>query len=1080
MRRSVYFSLFLSAIGLASLFSQSLLFSQNSDKPHQISLPTSKQLNVPSPGRVGSLNSFPASAALSPEGRYAAFLNDGYGTQANRGFQSIAVLDLQTNQIAEFPDDRLPEDAHQSYFIGLGFSSDGNHLYASMGSITDPTGEKPGDTGNGIAVYRFQQGKITPERFIKLAPQSVPSGKKIPFGLRKTPAGTAIPYPAGLAVIPGKNGDRLLVANNFSDNVVLLDATDGRVLEHFDLSTRDLIPSSFPYTVVATRDGRRAWCSLWNASQVAELDVVAGKVVRWIKLSEPKDPLAPGSHPTALLLSPDEKILYVALSNADAVAVVATDTGLPVHLFSTRVKDQKLAGTYPNALAQSSDGRRLFVADASLNAVGVFDTSSLTTHASVHSPDPAALGFIPTDWYPSALALRGDDLIIASAKGEGAGPNNFPGHTAYERRHRENAYIPSLLAGSVARLNISEVDKKLEEMTAQVIADNLLRDDPGKILFAHGTNPIRHVIYVIKENRTYDQVLGDLKVGNGDPKLTMYGADVTPNEHKLALQFGVLDNFYDSGEVSGDGHDWSTAAITSDYNERTWQIAYRSKERSYDFQGTVAEELPLETGQPDVDAPSTGYLWDNAASHNLTYRDYGEFTASVWCKSPRAKEVSRSPQQGPVSPLEGPCQRTAVNKGENLPLNVGDPHGSASPWPWPVPVQKASKATKAVLRGHYDELFPEFETDYPDQLRADEFLNEFEGFVRARKTGKGTELPVFVLLYLPDDHTGGTRPGNPRPAASVADNDLAVGRVVEAVSHSPYWDDTAIFILEDDAQDGADHVDAHRSIAFVISKYSPGSAEKPFVDSGFYTTVNMIHTIESVLGLPPMNQNDGHAPLMAPLFSGAGNQSPFTADWSNRDNGLIYQINPAKGQGAKESARMDFSRPDAANNVVLNRILWRDRMGNAPMPGAQAHGIRARKSSRRRLNRPLLARCLSHIHIGKRKCQGHVRMLFPRYFHIRVHKIIEWLAFLLRAQLQITANRKLHAIRVVRAKKVVPLFLVLPRLGNIHWNPSMLWLKEFRPAVISGDFCGVLVLRQRKSNFKPRRNILRPRHGDEQ
>jgi WD40 repeat protein len=946
LKRPISFSiLLLSSVGLASLFAQNPLFAQNSANPHQVPLPTSKQLTVPSPGRIGSLNSFPANIALTPDGRYAAFLNDGYGTQANRGYQSIAVLDFETNQILEFPDERLPEDAHQSYFLGLAFSSDGNYLYTSMGSITDPTGERPRDTGNGIAVYRFQQGKVTPERFIKIAPQSVTAGKKIAFGLRKTALGTAIPYPAGLAVVAGKSGDRLLVANNFSDNVVLLEATDGRVLQRFDLSTHEMIPASYPYTVVATRDGRRAWCSLWNASQVAELDLTDGKVVRWIKLNEPSDPLAPGSHPTALLLSPDEKILYVALSNADTVAVVATDAGLPFHLLNTGIRGQKLAGTYPNALAQSADGSRLFVADASLNAVGVFDTSGLMRRAPTQNSPSAALGFIPTDWYPSALAVRGNDLLIASAKGEGTGPNNFPGHTDYERRHREKAYIPTLLAGSVARLKISEVEKRLDELTRQVFADNLLRNDPGQIRFAQGTNPIRHVIYVIKENRTYDQVLGDLKVGNGDAKLTMYGADITPNERKLALQFGVLDNFYDSGEVSGDGHDWSTAAITSDYNEKTWQIVYRSKQRSYDFQGTVAEELPLENGQPDVDAPSTGYLWDNAASHNLTYRDYGEFTASVWCKSQREKHDPASPQQKRVAPLEAACQRTTVNKGEKLPPNVGDPHGSASPWPWPVPLLRESKPTKAVLRGHYDPLFPEFETDYPDQLRADEFLNEFAGFVQARKERNGTELPAFVLLYLPDDHTGGTRPGRPRPAASVADNDLALGRVVEAVSHSAYWDDTAIFVVEDDAQDGADHVDAHRSIAFVISKYSPGSVEHPFVDSGLYTTVSMIHTIEALLGLPPMNQNDAHAPLMAPLFSGAGNQPPFTADWSNRDNGLIYQVNPAKGQGSKASAKMDFSRPDAASNVVLNRILWRDRKGNTPMP-VPKHPVFAQKAAR--------------------------------------------------------------------------------------------------------------------------------------
>jgi hypothetical protein len=270
-----------------------------------------------------------------------------------------------------------------------------------------------------------------------------------------------------------------------------------------------------------------------------------------------------------------------------------------------------------------------------------------------------------------------------------------------------------------------------------------------------------------------------------------------------------------------------------------------------------------------------------------------------------------------------------------LPPNLGQPHGVASPWPWAVPMLKDTKPTKAVLRDHFDPLFPDFNTEYPDQLRADEFLNEFDNFVRARKESKGTELPAFTLLYLPDDHTHGTTPGKPRPAASVADNDLAVGRVVEAVSHSPYWDDTVIFILEDDAQDGADHVDAHRSIAFVVSKYSPGSADHPFVEHHFYTTVSMIHTMETLLGVPPMNQNDGYAPVMAPMFSGAGNQPPFTADSSNRENGLIYQMNPAKGQGASESAEMDFSHPDAANPALLSAILWRDRKGDQPMPPAR-------------------------------------------------------------------------------------------------------------------------------------------------
>jgi hypothetical protein len=243
--------------------------------------------------------------------------------------------------------------------------------------------------------------------------------------------------------------------------------------------------------------------------------------------------------------------------------------------------------------------------------------------------------------------------------------------------------------------------------------------------------------------------------------------------------------------------------------------------------------------------------------------------------------------------------------------------------------------------------------EYPDQLRVDEFLSEFDGFVRARNENKNgaeiktgpenrvasenkseSELPNYVLLRLPNDHTGGTRAGFPTPSASVADNDLAVGRVVEAVSRSPYWNDTAIFIVEDDAQDGADHVDAHRSIALVISKYAPGSPAHPHVESAFFTTVSMIRTMEALLDLPPMNHNDAYSPIMSSLFSGSGDQPPFTADYSNRDNGLLFQVNKKSAAGAKESAKLDFRHADAANNKILNSILWRDRKGHAAMPPA--------------------------------------------------------------------------------------------------------------------------------------------------
>ena len=911
------------------------------DRSRRINLPTSKTLTLPVPGYLGRTNSFPATIALSPDGHYAALLNQGYGTQESGARQSIAILDLSNNQLHDFPDDRLSDDysTRQSYFIGLAFSTDGKHLYASMGSITDPTGEKPKSTGNGIAVYRFADGQVSPERFITIAPQPVAEGKEVAFGLRTTPAGTALPYPAGFAVLPGARGDRLLIANNLSDNVVLLDVISGKIEKSFALRRKKFdasryIPAEYPYTVIANKAGTKAWVSLWNSSAIVELDLETGDVERSnrIGLWKEDDPIAPGPHPTAMVLSPDEETLYVALANADYIAAVdlriVDRAWRPYH---TNLKDP---GAVLQALALSPDGKYLFAASASLDAVAVFKVEELPKlHAGgdyVGAMDEEPIGFIPTEWYPSAIAIAGNDLLIATAKGEGSGPNNMLGTLKGERKRKEHPYIPTLIGGSIQRIGLDDIDKNLAAYTRQVEEDNLVHSEGGKLDFAGGTNPIRHVIYVLKENRTYDQILGDLPVGDGDPSLTMYGADITPNEHKLALQFGVLDNFYDSGEVSGDGHLWSTAATTSDYNEKTWPIGYRSKERTYDSGGSVAEEFPLEQGIPDVDDPATGFFWDNLARRGLTYRIYGEFIAAVWCKDEKKKSPTvGSPKEGTLPPSSATCPVAEIKKGDPLPPNVGNPRGGLSPWPWAIPQVKRMRPSKAALRDHYDPLFPDFQTDYPDQLRADEFLREFDEFVKAK--GSAKELPQFTLLYLPDDHTGGTRPGKPTPQASVADNDLALGRVVDAVSHSPYWDDTAIFVLEDDAQDGADHVDAHRSIAFVISKYAPRAAQ-PVVDHQFYTTVSVVHTMEALLGLPPMNLFDAYAPLMAPLFSGPGTQPPYQVDDKNLRSGLIYKVNEKQAAGAKESSQMNFSRPDANDARKLNTILWQDAKGAAPMP----------------------------------------------------------------------------------------------------------------------------------------------------
>jgi hypothetical protein len=458
---------------------------------------------------------------------------------------------------------------------------------------------------------------------------------------------------------------------------------------------------------------------------------------------------------------------------------------------------------------------------------------------------------------------------------------------------------------------------------------NRMKAAEEKIAFAGGGERIRHVIYIIKENRTYDQIFGDLKlngkpVGNGDASLAMYGAEVTPNQHELALQFGVLDNFFDSGEVSGDGHVWSNAAIGSDYLERNWQQDYRNAQRTYDWEGVVSQGYPLLQKIPDVAEPASGYMWGNADAHGKTHYNFGEYVSSTFCDAKK----SGSSQEGPL--LEGTsCKRAVIQPGEEIPAEWG---GGVSKWPWPIPLLVKNVPTKPELVGHYAEEAPDFNLRVPDQIRMNVFLRHFAGWVADRAAGKDM-MPNYITMHVGNDHTAGTVAGGPTPKASVADNDLAMGRIVEAVSHSAYWDDTAIFILEDDAQNGADHVDAHRSLVLAISKYAPRAADGgAFVDSRFYSTVSAIRTMESLLGLPPMNNNDALASLMAPEFGGPGDQKPFTADTVNRDNGLIYAANGPRAVGARDSAKMDFTHADRADPRKLNVILWKDAMGEKAVP----------------------------------------------------------------------------------------------------------------------------------------------------
>src|SRR5438552_5262939 len=451
-------------------------------------------------------------------------------------------------------------------------------------------------------------------------------------------------------------------------------------------------------------------------------------------------------------------------------------------------------------------------------------------------------------------------------KGLGAGPN--PRGPSPEARTPSEQYIGSMARGTLSVIDVPD-RQTLARYTAQVVKNNGF-DETRKALTQapDKTAPravprrvgdpslIRHVIYVIKENRTYDQVLGDLKQGDGDPSLVLFGRPVTPNHHALAETFVLFDNCYADAEVSADGHNWSTAAVATDYTQKLWPATYSGRNRPYDFQGGSS-----------APAPRAGYLWEQAARHRLTYRGSGEFFDCT----PKPPDVR------------------------------------------PAPFAKA-------LQGHLSPTYAGYDLSVTDQTRVDAWQAEFEDFVR-----RGT-MPRLMILSLPNDHTAGTRERFPTPKAMAADNDLALGRIVEIVSRSPIWPRTAIFIIEDDAQNGPDHVDAHRTVCLVASPY----ARRGFVDHAKYSTVSMLRTIELVLGLPPMSQFDAAAAPMVTAFSDQPTLTPYTALPPKQPPGAPNQPNAYR---ARDSMKLALERPDEADEETLTEIVWHSIKGaDVPLP----------------------------------------------------------------------------------------------------------------------------------------------------
>jgi DNA-binding beta-propeller fold protein YncE len=706
----------------------------------------------------------------------------------------------------------------QQTFYGLCFSPDGETLYVSGGEF------------EVVHAYHFAEGLLSSHRAI---PVVDPKEKFIVSG-----------------VAVDKAGKTLFAAGTWGDAVcvVPLGSPEKKRHVHFDKDT-------YPYTCLPHPDGKRLFVSLWGRAAVAVIDLEHDKIAAtW----------STAGHPTEMTLSPDGKTLFVACANSTKVSVLDAHDGQALQTLHCALHPKAPSGNTPNSLCLSGDGKILFVANADANNLAVFN---------VRKPDDVQpMGFIPVGWYPTSV--RFDDakkrIYVANGKGLSSfanpqGPQpGFPG----ELRSIQQ-YIGHLMRGDLSTIDMP-APEMMAKYTKQAYACSPLRDDNGTVgAWPEGNpipkkvgdaSPIKYVIYIIKENRTYDQVFGDVKEGNGDPALCLFGEKVTPNHHKLARQFVLLDNFYVDGEVSADGHQWSMGAYATDFVEKVWPLTYRgSPTKKLDF-------YPSEGNFALMEQPSGGYIWDRCAEAKVSYRSYGEW----------------------------------VTEGKK----PGDP----------------AKASVKALEGHIDEKFRGWDLDYPDQKRADRFIEELSRF---EKEG---DMPQLSILRLPNDHTSGTKVDKPTPTAQIADNDLALGRVVEAVSKSKFWKETAIFVLEDDAQNGPDHVDAHRSPALVISPYT----KRNVVDSTMYSTSSMLRTMELILGLQPMSQFDVAATPMYHAFQKTADLSGYQHVVPEVD---LKETNKATAWGAHLSETFDLTKEDQADDLLFNEIIWRSVKGpDSPMP----------------------------------------------------------------------------------------------------------------------------------------------------
>lgn len=823
-------------------------------------------------GRQVGFSGRPNDLALSPDRRWLAVLNRN----------DVFLIDPDTGTIGA-----TAKNQPASY-KGIVFAPDGTRLYTS-------TLPKKGGGGKGlVTVFAVKPtGELEPAEPIELPAAGVPVGPDVP----QVPEGdvSAADIPSGLAVTP--DGKRLYVALNLANAVGEVDLATGKLV-------RKIAVGSAPYDVALV--GETLYVSNWGGRRpvtgdvtgpagrgtpvrvdtkrfiaddgsVSVIDLGSGKVTKEIPV---------GLHASALAVSPDRRNVCVANANSDSVSVIEVATNEVRETISTRLPDGQLLGASPNALAfypaKGAEPPRLYVSNGTSNAVAV---------VSFNPGESKVLGFIPTGWYPAGIAVDPERELVAVVNIKGIGSRDVgwrgkreiegkpvQGYNAHDYRGTVSLFPPPSHAALAA---LTETTLTNNRMTESVSALAPPRPDqpPRPIPQRHGEpSRFRHIVYIIKENRTYDQVFGDMKNGKGAPSLCIFGETITPNHHKLAREFVLLDNFYCCGSLSATGHQWSTEAYATDYLEK----AFGGFPRSYPYDG----------GDALAYSPS-GFLWDHALANGKSIRIYGEFVSAkvAW------KDPSRPGRPGFLD-----CYRDFTNQ-ENA-------------------IDIVASANIASLEPHICRSSIGFPVIVPDVYRAGEFIKELRQF---EKEGG---FPNLSILLLPNDHTAGTKPDMPTPRAAVADNDLALGRIVEAISHGRFWKETCIFVVEDDPQAGFDHVDGHRTVALAISPYTRRGA----TDSTNYTQLSMLRTIELALGLAPMNQLDASANAMHGAFTDMLDETPYVAVPANvpldEINPKLADItDPRQRHWAQESIEEPFDEVDEADEDTLNRILWHAMRG---------------------------------------------------------------------------------------------------------------------------------------------------------